>query len=79
MYRSIGTLDYLAAPRKGHLPSGSRHRETSRMPRFGLNDVVELLDRHHQRATYRAVAGVVDLPARFLTGDCRGRRDIHGS
>jgi hypothetical protein len=38
------------------------------MPRFSLNDVVELLDRHHQRATYGAVAGVVDRPTRFLMG-----------
>ena len=68
MYRTLGTLDHLAALRKGHLPSRSRHRETSRMPHFSLNDVVELLDRHHQRATYGAVAGVLDLPTRFLMG-----------
>ena len=33
-----------------------------------LDAVVDLLDRHHQRATYGAVAAVVDRPPRYLMG-----------
>ncbi len=31
-----------------------------------LDDVLDLLDRYHQRATYGAVGGVVDRPPAFL-------------
>lgn len=33
-----------------------------------LDEVIALLARHHQRATYGAVAGVVDRPPAFLMG-----------
>ena len=33
-----------------------------------IEDILDLLDQHHQRATYGAIGGVVDRPARYLTG-----------
>jgi hypothetical protein len=32
-----------------------------------IDDILDLLHRHHQRATYGALGGVVDRPARYLT------------
>ena len=34
-----------------------------------LDDVIDLLDRFHQRATYGAVGGVVNRPPAFLMND----------
>jgi hypothetical protein len=39
-----------------------------------LNDIVRLLNKHHQRATYGAVAGVLDVAAR---GVMTGRTPCH--
>ena len=33
---------------------------------YSLEEIVDLLDEHRQRATYGAVAGVLDRPATFL-------------
>jgi hypothetical protein len=32
----------------------------------GLDGIIDVLDKYHQRATYGAVAGVLERPARFL-------------
>ena len=44
--------------------SASPPLSESTMP--GVDDILDLLDRHHQRATYGAVAKVVGKPATFL-------------
>ena len=36
------------------------------MPAYSLDEVLDLLDRYHQRATYGAVGAVVDRPPYFL-------------
>ena len=36
------------------------------MPAHSLDDILDLLDRYHQRATYGAVGAVVDRPPYFL-------------
>lgn len=41
-----------------------------------LDDVLDLLVRYHQRATYGAVGGVVETPAAFLMRD-RPRNPRH--
>ena len=33
-----------------------------------LDEILDLLDRHHQRATYGAVGAIVDRPPSFLMG-----------
>ena len=33
-----------------------------------LDQILDLLNRHHQRATYGAVGSIVDRPASFLMG-----------
>ena len=37
------------------------------MPDHTIDDILDLLDLHRQRATYGAIGGVVDRPARYLT------------
>lgn len=41
---------------------------TTNSERPQLDDVLDLLNRHRQRATYGAVGGVVDRPPTFLMG-----------
>ena len=38
------------------------------MAAYTLDDVLDALDRYHQRATYGAVGAVVDRPPYFLAG-----------
>jgi hypothetical protein len=45
------------------------------MVEMTLDDVVDILSRYHQRATYGAVGGVVDRPPAYLmSGLLRNRR-----
>lgn len=41
---------------------------------FDLDGIVQLLDRHHQRATYGAVADLLGVPARSLMSDVPKRK-----
>ena len=41
---------------------------------FDLESIAVLLDRHHQRATYGAVADLLGAPARSLMSDTPKRR-----
>ncbi len=41
---------------------------------FDLESIATLLDRHHQRATYAAVADLLGVPARSLMSEAPKRR-----
>ena len=36
------------------------------MPEFTMDQIIDALDRGHQRATYSAVAALLDMPPRLL-------------
>ena len=45
------------------------------MPNFSTDAIIDMLDKHHQRATYRAVAGVAGkTPRTVMQGLKRGWR-----